>query len=63
MSDQGYVDTKNGRIPSKLVGGGDMLWINDLLGLGGFAGIYKCSWCICTDKQFGLLVPCGTRTL
>jgi len=41
MSDLGYVETKNGRIPFKLVGGGDMLWINDLLGLGGFAGIYK----------------------
>ena len=63
MSDLGYVETKNGRIPFKLVGGGDMLWINDLLGLGGFAGIYKCSWCTCTDKQLGLLVPCETRTL
>ena len=63
MADLGWIDTKHGRIPFKLIGGGDMLWINDLLGLGGFAGIYKCSWCICTDKELGLLVPCETRTL
>ena len=63
MSERGYIDTKHGRIDFKLVGGGDMLWINDLLGLGGFAGIYKCSWCIATDEQLGLLVPKETRTL
>jgi hypothetical protein len=31
MQARGYVDTKHGRTDFKIIGGGDMLWINDLL--------------------------------
>jgi hypothetical protein len=41
---RGHIDTKYGKIAVRIVGGGDMLWINDCLGLGGFAGRFKCSW-------------------
>ena len=49
----GYIDTKHGQVKIKLVGGGDMLWINDCLGLGGFAGRFKCSWCECDGDEIG----------
>jgi hypothetical protein len=31
--------------------GSDMLWINDCLGLGGFTGRFKCSWCECDGEH------------
>ena len=45
LKKKGYIDTKYGQVKIKIVGGGDMLWVNDCLGLGGFAGRFKCSWC------------------
>ena len=59
----GYIDTKIGRIKIKIVGGGDMLWINDCLGLGGFAGRFKCSWCEADGDELGGTGQHKTRTL
>ena len=49
----GYINTKYGEVKVTIVGGGDMLWINDCLGLGGFAGRFKCSWCECDGDELG----------
>ena len=63
IKERGFINTKYGEVKVTIVGGGDMLWINDCLGLGGFAGRFKCSWCECDGDELGGTGSHETRTL
>jgi hypothetical protein len=47
------VHTSWGWVPVMAVGGGDALWINDIMGLSGFACKCKCNYCEQSSDDFG----------
>jgi hypothetical protein len=61
LADNKQVNAGWGCVPCQTIGGGDALWINDIMGLSGFAVKHKCNYCEQSSDDFGDLTRPGVK--